>query len=93
MGGEIIKNLKEFIWDIIGYMIPGFLLIISFNLFFVPEIGIKNNFLIDWTIFGNVLIIVLSYVLGYVVSSLSVFKTTCQNFLITELSELKKFLD
>lgn len=79
---DALKSLKEFIWDIIGYLIPGFLLIIVFNLVILPKTGISNKFFFDWKIFQNYLIVVVSYVLGYVVYGLTIFKKNVQNFLI-----------
>ena len=42
--GDIIKNIKEFIWDIVGYLIPGFFLIIILNFILSPQIAIENDF-------------------------------------------------
>ncbi|MBQ0733945.1 hypothetical protein [Aquimarina celericrescens] len=83
--GDIIKNIKEFIWDVVGYLIPGFLLILVFNLVFSPSVGIKNEFLIEWTQFNDYLIIVLSYILGYVVYSLTILKVRTQDKILNNL--------
>lgn len=79
---NIIQNLKEFIWDIIGYLIPGFLLIIVGNFFLIPDIEIYNDFLFDWEYFGPYLIIVLSYCLGYIVYGITMFKIKIQDNLL-----------
>lgn len=94
--GEIISSLKEFVWDIIGYLIPGFLLIITLNFFLIPDIEVKNSFLIDWEIFKpTYIIIVLSYVLGFVVYSLTIFKIFLQDYFIDKSKNKKiyKYLE
>jgi len=92
--GDIIKNLKEFIWDIIGYMIPGFLFIIIFNLVINPSVGIRNNFLFDWKLFNFYLIILASYILGYMIYSITIFKIRNQDYIILKLEKyfIKWFL-
>lgn len=82
---DALKSLKEFIWDIIGYLIPGFLLIIVFNFILVPDLRVDNHFIIDWQIFQSYLIVVISYVLGYVIYSLTILKITVQDLLITSV--------
>lgn len=91
---NIIQNLKEFIWDIIGYLIPGFLLIIVGNFFLIPNIPFDNNFLFDWEYFGAYTIVVLSYCLGYIVYGITMFKIEIQDFLISKLCSYRylKFL-
>lgn len=85
--GDVIKNIKEFIWDIIGYLIPGFLLVIIFNLIFLPSVGINNEFLIDWSEFNEYLIIVVSYILGYVVYSLTMVKIRIQDYMLDKMTQ------
>lgn len=86
--GDALKSLKEFIWDIIGYLIPGFLLIILLNLILNTNISIENKFLFDWKLFQEYTAIVISYVLGYIIYSLTRFKITIQDFTIDKLSIL-----
>jgi hypothetical protein len=86
---NIIQNLKEFIWDIIGYLIPGFLLIICGNFFLMPDIGITKDYLFDWNYFGAYLIVVLSYCLGYVVYGITMFKISFQDSLIDFVCSFK----
>lgn len=83
---NIIQNLKEFIWDIIGYLIPGFLLIILGNFFLIPSVSFNNDFLFDWDHFGHYLIVVLSYCLGYVVYGITMFKIKIQDGLVDSIS-------
>lgn len=90
--GDIIQSLKEFIWDVIGYMLPGFLLIILLNLFLQPSVGIDDAFLFDWNIFGDYLPIVVSYILGYVLFSLSLLKNNIQNILIDFLRKINTLI-
>ncbi|MCW2260115.1 MULTISPECIES: hypothetical protein [Sphingobacterium] len=100
---DFVTSLKEFVWDIIGFLIPGFLFLIVLNFFLLDSIGINNNFLFDWSIFNvDYLVIVISYVFGFVVYSMSKYKTIIQdcfnNFLInlfkpTSTSNLKKLIE
>jgi uncharacterized integral membrane protein len=84
--GEIITSLKEFVWDIIGYLIPGFLLAIILNFSLMPSVRVENSFVIEWEILNaTYIIIVLAYVLGFVVYSLTLFKIQIQNSLIVLL--------
>lgn len=89
---DALKSVKEFIWDIIGYLIPGFLLIIVFNLIIEPTLSVHNNFFFDWKLFQNYLIVVVSYILGYVIYSLTIFKIKFQNFFIDILSKVTVYL-
>lgn len=73
--GEVrsfFDSFKEFVWDIIGYLIPGLYLVILVSFF------ITRSYLIDLPIMfeGNegVVLIVLSYVLGYIVYGLGDIK-------------------
>jgi len=45
---DALKSIKEFIWDILGYLIPGITLIILFNFIISPEIIENDNFIFDW---------------------------------------------
>jgi hypothetical protein len=86
--GEIITSLKEFVWDIIGYLIPGFLLILVLNFFLLPKVGVENSFIIDWKALNETyVIIVLAYVLGFVVYSLTLVKISIQDNFIDALKD------
>jgi hypothetical protein len=89
---DALKSVKEFIWDIIGYLIPGFLLIIVFNLIIEPTLSIRNNFIFDWKLFQSYLIVVVSYTLGYIIYSLTIFKIKFQNFFIDLISKVTGYL-
>ena len=89
---DALKSLKEFIWDIIGYLIPGFLLIILFNLIVEPSLSFQCNFFFDWKIFQFYIIVVIAYTLGYIIYSLTMFKIKMQNFIIEILSKKTKDL-
>lgn len=64
---NVFDSIKEFVWDVIGYLIPGsFLLIllatcVKSNFFVSPDFGIKKNEFYP-LVFG-----IVSYILGYVV--------------------------
>ncbi|WP_412987674.1 hypothetical protein [Pontimicrobium sp. IMCC45349] len=85
--GEIIQSLKEFVWDIIGYLIPGFALLIVFNFITPTNIAVEDNFLFDWNIFDSFLIIVISYLLGFVVYGITIFKIRNQDLIISEIEK------
>ena len=88
--GEIIQSLKEFIWDIIGYLIPGFTLVVLFNFVIHPNIAIENNFIFDWSLFDSYLIIVTSYLLGFVVYGITMFKYKNQDLIVSGIEALFK---
>ncbi|WP_322969419.1 hypothetical protein [Faecalibacter sp. LW9] len=83
---DALKSIKEFIWDILGYLIPGITLVILFNFIISPEIITNDNFIFDWEEFKNYLILVIAYVLGYLIYSLSIFKLKIQNFVIEKIN-------
>lgn len=90
--GDTISSIKEFIWDIIGYLIPGFLCIIMLNFFLSPSVTVSSSFLINWQQFNiTYVIIVLSYALGFIVYSLTLLKITVQDYLIDKLKKYKRF--
>ncbi len=89
---DALKSVKEFIWDIIGYLIPGFLLIIVFNLIIEPKLSIENNFFFDWKLFQSYLIVVVSYAFGYIIYSLTIFKIKVQNFFIDTITKTTDYL-
>jgi hypothetical protein len=90
---DALKSLKEFIWDIVGYLIPGFLLIIVLNLILLPKIAVDNKFLFDWKIIQNYMIVVVSYVLGYVIYSLTIFKIKVQDFVIDTMRDFSRYIN
>lgn len=88
--GDLITSLKEFVWDIIGYLIPGFLLIISLNFFLIPEVGVHNEFMLDWEILNpTYVIIVLAYVFGFIIYGLTHFKIYVQDNIIEKFKDKK----
>ena len=85
----VIDSIKEFTWDILGYLIPGFLLIVVAvyildDLNFVQPQRIINFFEITmpW------IVVVLSYLAGYVLYSLSHLKDTVLGFHRNQLEAL-----
>lgn len=60
-----IEALKEFFFDIIGYFIPGFLIILLSKLLISINFNLENNVYVT---------IILSYLLGYVLFSITLIK-------------------
>jgi hypothetical protein len=89
--GDIIKNIKEFIWDVVGYLIPGLVLLIVLNLILEPNLRIENNFLINWKEFDDFLLLLVGYTLGYVIYSITIFKVKRQDFIFLKLSKTFNF--
>lgn len=79
---NIIQSLKEFIWDIIGYLIPGAFLLILVNFLVSTDNLVDNKFLFDWNVFQNSLLILLAYVFGYIIYSITSYKIYIQDKLI-----------
>lgn len=71
---SFFDSFKEFVWDIIGYLLPGSYLLILLSIiikkdyFVYPTIGTKSN---DFYPF---IFIVISYLLGYSIYGLGVMK-------------------
>lgn len=84
--GDLIASLKEFVWDVIGYLIPGFLFLLTLNFVILPSVGVDNDFLFDWNLFNlTYIIIVISYAMGFVLYSLTILKINVQDKLIARI--------
>ena len=72
---EEIKNLfealKEFIWDVIGYFLPGMYVIILLSVIVNPEYFIKTPLLSEKDEGINFITVILAYILGYVIYGIS----------------------
>jgi len=72
---EEIKNLfealKEFIWDVIGYFLPGMYAIILVSVIVNPEYFIKTPLLSEKDEGINFITVILAYILGYVIYGIS----------------------
>ncbi|WP_264529248.1 hypothetical protein [Flavobacterium sp. N502540] len=90
---DALKSVKEFIWDVVGYLIPGFLLIIVLNLILLPKIAVDDKFLFDWKVIQNYMVVVVSYVLGYVIYSLTIFKIKTQDFVIDMIRNFSSYIN
>jgi len=82
---NIIGSLKEFIWDIIGYLIPGFALLMAMNLVLLTSLGTEKSFMFQWDSFAPYSIIVLSYLAGYIVYALTIYKVKVQDLILFKL--------
>ncbi|HEY0668750.1 MAG TPA: hypothetical protein VGD22_11265 [Sphingobacteriaceae bacterium] len=88
--GDIIKSLKEFIWDITGYLIPGFLFVLVMNFVIDPKVAVPNSFLFDWSKFNeSYIIIVVSYASGYIIYGLTLLKMNVQDQIINTFKTWK----
>ncbi|SEF67328.1 hypothetical protein [Sphingobacterium lactis] len=87
---NIIQSLKEFIWEIVGFLVPGLFLIILSNFLISTENQIKNNFLFDWDAFEHSLIIIQGYIFGYIIYSLTKYKVYIQDKIIDYLFYIAK---
>lgn len=83
---DIVASIKEFFFDIIGFFIPGFITIIIVEKVF----GVSTGFLSEVYI-----MIILSYVLGYVIHSITLLKDNWFNKLSKKLpiSSVKTVLE
>ena len=89
---NVIESLKEFVWDILGYLIPGAFFLITMNLCIKPDLCIPKNFLIDWELFENTLVIISCYILGYIVYSLTELKNNFQDSIIKLIPNKENFI-
>ncbi len=83
---DIVASLKEFFFDIIGFFVPGFISIIIIEKMF----GVSTGFLSEVYI-----MIIMSYVIGYVIHSFTLLKDNWFNKLsiILPISSVRKVLD
>ncbi|RYX87830.1 hypothetical protein EON73_00345 [bacterium] len=63
----LIESLKEFIWDVLGYFLPGIYLIILLSVIVKPEYFLKSPLLAEKDEGINLIIVIISYILGYVI--------------------------
>lgn len=73
---DIVASLKEFFFDIIGFFVPGFIAIIIIEKMF----GVSTGFLSEVYI-----MIIMSYVIGYVIHSFTLLKDNWFNTLSKKL--------
>lgn len=71
---ESFNSLKEFIWDILGYLVPG-----SFSLILLSVCVNKEYFLTHSLSalnddFENIIFLIISYIIGYVVYGVGLWK-------------------
>lgn len=82
----IIDSFKEFIWDIIGYLLPGSYILILLSVcinekyFLIPSLGDTNNNFLPF------IFIVVSYLLGHIAYGFGSFKEK----LLSKYSYLEK---
>lgn len=83
---DIVASLKEFFFDIIGFFVPGFIAIIIIEKVF----GISTGFLSEVYI-----MIIMSYVMGYIIHSFTLLKDSWFNKLskIIPISSVRTVLD
>ncbi len=65
MNFDFISSIKDFFFDIVGFLIPGFVLLVITNVIFHVDFPFQLD---------EIIAFVISYVLGYVVFSISLVK-------------------
>lgn len=64
---NMFDSFREFIWDILGYFIPGAFLISMLSFFLTEEHKIESNLLLLSSEYSSYFFVLVSYVLGYVI--------------------------
>lgn len=78
--GNWIESLKILIWDLVGFLIPGFFLIFILDLFLIDGISIKFTYLSN-VVKEEYILLLICYILGFVVTSINSLKVTIKNTL------------
>lgn len=73
-GKEIIEAIKNFFLDIIGFFLPGFILLILLSICISPSYFISTTILKSTPSYYNLITIVVSYILGYVIYGIGIIK-------------------
>jgi len=76
------ESIKEFVWDILGYVLPGAYFIILLSLFVNSKYWINLNLIFESQFYPYVIIII-SYLIGHVIYGL--------NILITKIFSKKSY--
>jgi Flp pilus assembly protein TadB len=63
----LFESLKEFIWDVIGYFIPGIYLIILLSVIVEPTYFIHTELIDKKDPAINFVVVVIAYILGYLI--------------------------
>lgn len=91
MGSDLIKSLKEFFFDIIGFLVPGIIVLVIVGYIVDKNIEIKSD---------KYVLLAVSYVIGYLIFALTLVKESLMNTIkckhsnknvIAELEKLDSF--
>jgi hypothetical protein len=70
----LLESVKEFIWDILGYFIPGVYVIILLSVIITPKYFLSCPLLTEKDKGLNLIIVILAYILGYVIYGIGEIK-------------------
>ncbi len=70
----LFESLKEFIWDVIGYFIPGIYVIILLSVIVEPKYFIHTELIDKKDPAINFVVVIIAYILGYLIYGLGEWK-------------------
>ena len=70
---DLVASLKEFFFDIVGFFIPGFLVLVICKLILEVELDLEKNVYVT---------IIASYLIGYIIFSITLLKDKLINYFI-----------
>ncbi|MDB5122387.1 MAG: hypothetical protein JWP94_516 [Mucilaginibacter sp.] len=70
----LFESLKEFIWDVIGYFIPGMYVIILLSVIVQPKYFIHTELIDKKDPAINFVVVIIAYILGYLIYGLGEWK-------------------
>jgi hypothetical protein len=70
----LFESLKEFIWDVIGYFIPGIYVIILLSVLVLPEYFVQTPLIDKKDSAVNFVVLIIAYILGYLIYGLGEWK-------------------
>ncbi|WP_075591010.1 hypothetical protein [Labilibacter marinus] len=79
MEKDLVQSLKEFFFDIIGFLVPGTLILVIINHYFNLKIEFKD---------GSYILLIISYSTGYLIFAITLLKDR----LLDKLNKCKKIL-
>jgi hypothetical protein len=74
----LFESLKEFIWDVIGYFIPGMYVIILLSVIVEPKYFIHTELIDKKDPAINFVLVIIAYILGYLIYGLGEWKEKSQ---------------
>jgi len=70
----LLESIKEFIWDVLGFLIPGVYVIILLSVVVLPKYFIESPLVTQKDGGINLIVVITAYILGYVIYGIGEIK-------------------